>query len=179
MMPRRTLLIATLAALLAAPMLWDYAKPRRLEPVSAPASVRADRILIEKAARRMTLFRDGRPIAEYRVALGPSPFGPKERKGDGRTPEGEYAIDAKRPQSDYHLALRISYPDPADAARAEALGVPPGGDIMIHGLPNGFGPLGALHRLLDWTDGCIAVTNSEIEEIWSLTDTGTPVKIVR
>ena len=116
-------------------------------------------------------------LRQYAVALGSSPAGDKEREGDGRTPDGRYSIDFKNEKSAFHLSLRISYPDPTDRVKAEQRGVPPGGDIMIHGLPNGLSMLGPLHRMLDWTDGCIAVTNGEIEEIWSMTDVGAEIEI--
>jgi len=138
----------------------------------------ADNILVEKSVRRLTLFRGGKPLKVYQIALGSHPVGPKEREGDGKTPEGEYVIDRKIINSGFHRALHISYPNAADRARAASLGVSPGGDIMIHGLKNGFGWLGPLHRISDWTQGCIAVTNAEIEEIWDMVPVGTPVMIV-
>lgn len=119
----------------------------------------------------------GKVISSYRIALGGNPVGPKTRQGDRRTPEGTYVIDSRNAQSHYHRSLHISYPDAADRERARKLGVSPGGDIFIHGLPNGYGAIGAAHRLHDWTDGCIAVTDQEIEEIWKLVDNGTPVEI--
>lgn len=103
--------------------------------------------------------------------------GPKRQEGDERTPEGLYRIDWRNPNSVAHLSLHISYPDAEDRARAGAAGVAPGGSIMIHGLPNGWGFLGALHRRLDWTDGCIGVTNAEMREIWALVPDGTPIRI--
>ena len=138
----------------------------------------AEQILINKSARRLTLIRAGEALRVYRISLGNSPIGPKEREGDGKTPEGEYVVDKKIMNSGFHRALHISYPNAADRARAASLGVSPGGDIMIHGLKNGFGWLGPLHRFSDWTQGCIAVTNAEIEEIWDMVPVGTPVKIV-
>jgi murein L,D-transpeptidase YafK len=146
-------------------------------PALKPADERVTRILVEKAARTLTLFRDDTVVATYRVALGGDPVGPKRQQGDSRTPEGRYRIDFKNAASRYHLSLKVSYPDADDRARAAAAGVSPGGDIMIHGLPNGYGWLGASHRVHDWTDGCVAVTNAEIEEIWSLVDVGTPIEI--
>jgi len=137
----------------------------------------ADRILIEKAKREMSLLRTGKVLRTYRVALGHNPVGPKTRQGDRRTPEGLYTIDARYAPSEYHRALHISYPNAADRAQARKLGVDPGGDILIHGLPNGLGYIGKAHRLWDWTKGCIAVTDEEIEEIWSLVPNGTPVEI--
>jgi murein L,D-transpeptidase YafK len=116
-------------------------------------------------------------IRTYKVALGQGGFAPKEREGDGRTPEGHYTIDAKYAVSHYHKAMHVSYPNAGDRARAAKLGVLPGGAIMIHGLPNGKGWVGAAHRLYDWTLGCIAVTDDEIDEIWNLVPVGTPVEI--
>jgi murein L,D-transpeptidase YafK len=141
------------------------------------ALLKADRILVEKRARRLTLFSAGQKLKEYHVALGFSPIGPKEREGDGRTPEGIYAIDFHKPDSAFHQALHISYPSADDNARATEAGVSPGGDIMIHGLPNGLGALGAGHRLHDWTAGCIAVSDVEIDEIYDSVSDGTQIEI--
>jgi murein L,D-transpeptidase YafK len=146
-------------------------------PALAPVAERADRIVVEKSARRLFLMRGGAIVAEYFVALGAEPLGDKQQEGDERTPEGLYTIDYKNAESAYHLSLHISYPDGEDRAEAKRLGVSPGGDIMIHGLPNRFGFIGGLHRLMDWTDGCIAVTNDEIEEIWAKVAVGTPIEI--
>jgi murein L,D-transpeptidase YafK len=137
----------------------------------------ADSIVIEKKARRLTLYHLGRPMRSYQVALGRQPVGDKLSAGDRRTPEGLFSIEDRNPNSRYHLSLRISYPDAAHRARAESLGVSPGGDIMIHGLPNGRGSVGAAHRAYDWTNGCVALTDEEIEEIWNAVPIGTPVEI--
>jgi murein L,D-transpeptidase YafK len=139
----------------------------------------ADSIVIEKTAHRLTLYHLGRAMRVYQVALGADPAKDKLVAGDRRTPEGLFSIEARNPYSDYHLSLRISYPDAAHRARAQALGASPGGDIMIHGLPNGQGSAGALHRQFDWTNGCIALTDEEIEEIWNIVPIGTPVQIKR
>ncbi len=136
-----------------------------------------DSIVVEKKAHRMTLFRDGRPARSYLVALGAATAGDKVRAGDRRTPEGVFYIDSRQPFSKYHLALHISYPDAAHRARSAAMGTVPGGDIMIHGLPNGMGDAGSRHLQNDWTDGCVALTDQEIEEIWSIVPIGTPVEI--
>ena len=125
----------------------------------------------------MQLLRNGRVLRTYLIALGGNPVGHKQREGDRRTPEGRYTISARNPKSSYHLSLRISYPNEADREHALKIGASPGGDIMIHGLPNNLPKLGAAHREYDWTDGCIAVTNEEIEEIWSLVPDGTPIQI--
>jgi murein L,D-transpeptidase YafK len=143
----------------------------------AAGTVHADRILIEKSAHRLTLFAGDRVLKTYAVALGQGGLAAKTRKGDGRTPEGIYRIDSRNPHSAYHLALHISYPEARDIRAAAARGVAPGGQIMIHGLPNSFAGIGFLHRATDWTAGCIAVTNDEIEEIWAAVPDGTPVEI--
>ncbi|MGA3009989.1 MAG: L,D-transpeptidase family protein [Terracidiphilus sp.] len=142
---------------------------------AAPQKV--DSILILKKDHVMELLAGGKVIHTYKVALGRGGLAPKEREGDGRTPEGHYIIDSRNAASHYHKALHISYPNAEDRTRAAKLGVSPGGAIMIHGLPNGMGWLGATHRLYDWTLGCIAVTDDEIDEIWNLVPVGTPVEI--
>jgi murein L,D-transpeptidase YafK len=133
--------------------------------------LRADRIVVNKSRREMLLLRGQSILRSYRIALGREPVGHKEREGDGRTPEGDYRVELKNPRSRYHLSLRISYPNERDRARAAELGVDPGGDIMIHGLKDGE------MRDGDWTQGCIAVTDAEMNEIWSLVSEGTPVRI--
>ena len=125
----------------------------------------------------LELLRGGKVIRTYKVALGRGGLASKEREGDGRTPEGHYIIDSRTAESHYHKALHVSYPNAEDRKRAAKLGVAPGGAIMIHGLPNGMGAIGAAHRLYDWTLGCIAVTDEEIDEIWDLVPIGTPVEI--
>lgn len=137
----------------------------------------ADRILIEKKQRRLTLFSKGEALKTYRIALGGNPDGPKERQGDNKTPEGTYSIDSRNKDSRYHLSLHISYPNERDKKRAKELGVSPGGDIMIHGIKNGFSWVGDYHTKNDWTKGCIAVTDEEIEEIAKAAPNGTAVEI--
>ena len=136
-----------------------------------------DKVLIEKQTRRLTLLARGEVVKTYNIALGGNPFGPKERQGDCKTPEGTYIIDSRNGNSGYHLALHISYPNEDDKRRARELGVSPGGDIMIHGLKNGFAQVGASHTASDWTEGCIAVTNQEMEEIYRFVPDGTVVEI--
>lgn len=133
--------------------------------------IRADQIVVYKARREMLLLLGQSVLRVYRIALGREPVGHKEREGDGRTPEGLYTIDWRNPKSRYYLSLRISYPNAADRARAADLGVEPGGDIMIHGLKDG------QIREGDWTQGCIAVTDKEMEEIWGLVPEGIPIRI--
>jgi len=142
-----------------------------------PHDAVADRILVEKSARRLTLFQNGRALKSYCVALGRAPIGAKEYEGDQRTPEGIYSIDFHKPDSDYHLALHISYPGQRDINRAAVSDLSAGSDIMIHGLPNGRGWLGRFHRRNDWTAGCIAVADFEIEEIYRAVPDGTPVEL--
>lgn len=124
----------------------------------------------------MKLLNHGRILKTYKVALG-NPKGPKVKAGDRKTPEGVYFIDAMKAQSRFHRALHISYPGAADRERAQREHVNPGGDIEIHGLPPALSWIGSLHRTIDWTSGCIAVTNPEIDEIWSYVSVGTPVEI--
>lgn len=133
---------------------------------------RVDRIVVRKSRREMLLLSGDSIVRCYRVALGRDPIGPKRQEGDGRTPEGRYLIDRRNPKSNYHLSLHISYPNDADTEHARAAGLDPGGDIMIHGLKPG-----VAHPDSDWTQGCIAVSDSEIDEIWDLVEDGTPIEI--
>ena len=130
-----------------------------------------------KIGGRLSIFRDGNQIKSYRIALGRNPVGAKQEEGDMKTPEGIYKIDSRNAQSSFHLALHISYPSDEDNKRAAARGVSAGFDIMIHGIQNGRGWIGALHRWKDWTAGCIALTDEEIEELWRATPDGTTVEI--
>ena len=137
----------------------------------------ADKVLIEKKERRLTLLSRGEVIKTYKIALGGDPVGPKERQDDNKTPEGTYIIDSRNRDSGYHLSLHISYPNEKDKIRAKELGVSPGGDIMIHGIKNALSLVGASHAAVDWTKGCIAVTDEEMEEIYKLVPNGTIVEI--
>lgn len=135
----------------------------------------ADFVLVDKSDRTLTLYRNGQVLKEYGgLQFGAAPLGHKRFEGDERTPEGRYTIDTRNPQSAYHLSLRISYPNEADRAHAAALGRSPGGDIFIHGQPNGL-PFGRVPG--DWTDGCIALSNTEMEELWLAVADGTPIEI--
>jgi murein L,D-transpeptidase YafK len=138
----------------------------------------AQRIVIEKSRRKLTLIRVDNVVRVFDIALGANPVGPKQRSGDSRTPEGEYVIDAKNLYSNYYLAVHLSYPNEHDVARARKLGVDPGGAIMIHGMPNGtpWPYEGYVGR--DWTDGCIAVSNAAMQEIWLAARENTPVEIL-
>jgi murein L,D-transpeptidase YafK len=133
--------------------------------------------VIEKSRRILTLYADGEPLKSYRISLGTNPVGAKQHEGDRRTPEGRYVIDYRKADSGYFRALHISYPGPDDLERARQSGESPGGDIMIHGLRNRLGWLGRLHRLVDWTQGCVAVTNREMAELWRVVPDGTPIEI--
>jgi murein L,D-transpeptidase YafK len=144
---------------------------------SAATPIRADRILILKSERKLQLLNSGKVLRTYKVALGPNPKGHKEREGDGRTPEGVYVIDYRNGKSQFYRALHVSYPNAADRAAARKRGVSLGGMIMIHGLGKQYGWLGSAHTARDWTLGCIAVTNEEINDIWNLVADGTPVEI--
>jgi murein L,D-transpeptidase YafK len=167
-----TLLCAAIGTLAMAVYLYAHSN---WKPV--PSETTIDRIVVEKAARKLSIFRDGRQLKTYRVALGRSPIGPKEKEGDMKTPEGIYKIDSRNSQSSFHLALHISYPSANDNARAAERGVSAGFDIMIHGIANGRGWIGAFHRWEDWTAGCIALTDEEIKELWRVTPDGTTIEI--
>jgi murein L,D-transpeptidase YafK len=167
-----TILLACVAVLFFATYIYAH---HNWNPL--PIGTTTDRILVEKSARRLSIFANDKKLKSYRVALGHNPVGPKEQEGDMKTPEGTYKVDSRNPQSDYHLALHVSYPSDEDTARAAERGVNAGFDIMIHGIRNGGGWIGAFHRLHDWTAGCIALTDEEIEELYRVTPDGTPVEI--
>jgi murein L,D-transpeptidase YafK len=141
------------------------------------ATPKADTIEVYKSARLLQLKRNGKILKSYHVALGRHPVGQKMEEGDGKTPEGTYFIDRRNIESEYHLSLHISYPEKSDLARAAARGVPAGGSIMIHGEPNILNDEGKKHLLKDWTAGCIALNNRDIDEIWRLVDDGVTVDI--
>lgn len=147
-------------------------------PIAASGSlILADKVVVIKSKRTMMLMRDSDILKVYRVALGKQPNGRKIKSGDQRTPEGTYILDSRKLHSKFYRAIHISYPNESDIQKAKKLGISPGGDIMIHGLPKKLGSIGRAHRLWDWTDGCIAVTNSEIEEIWNLVPDGISIEI--
>lgn len=144
---------------------------------SGRPSEQADKVVILKSERTLKLLRSGKLIKTYKVALGNQPKGAKEQQGDGKTPEGDYFIDSRNAKSAFYKSLHISYPNKRDIENAKTKGVNAGGDIFIHGIGKKYGWLGAAHRLHDWTLGCIAVTNEEIDEIWTLVPNGTSVEI--
>lgn len=138
---------------------------------------KADRVVVLKTERKLVLMRDERVLRIFRVALGRYPVGHKRQQGDARTPEGAYTLDFKLKDSAFYRAIRVSYPNPQDIESARARGVDPGGKIMIHGLPNKMSATRVGHPVIDWTQGCIAVTNREMDEIWAMVDPGTPIEI--
>jgi len=144
---------------------------------TAALGVKADRIVVIKSERRLILQRDGRELKAYPIALGGAPTGHKLHQGDGRTPEGEYVIDWRNTESKFFLSLHISYPNAADSARANAAGLNPGGNIMIHGLPAHYRGPEPEAFYVDWTEGCIGVGNRAMEEIWTMVDNGITVEI--
>lgn len=136
-----------------------------------------DRVVVYKKERRMELHSNGKVLRTYRVSLGDNPVGHKLYEGDKRTPEGDYVLDWRKHDSNFYKAIHISYPNDEDRAKAAAWGQSPGGRIMIHGLPNGADDWAFAYIGLDWTNGCIAVSNEEMDEIWSLVEDGTPISI--
>ena len=140
-------------------------------------TARADRVLVLKKEHTLQLLRQGKIIKTYKVALGGDPVGPKTRQGDHKTPEGVYVLNFRNAHSQFYKSIHISYPNAGDREQARQKGVSPGGDVFVHALPNGYGAIGAAHRLKDWTDGCVAVTDEEMDEIWDLVPDGTPIEI--
>lgn len=135
-------------------------------------------VLVRKEERRLYLISGDQVVRSYRIGLGDNPSGHKLYEGDERTPEGEYILDWRNPDSDFYKSIHISYPNDQDRELASAWGLDPGGSIMIHGLPTGVGDMAFAYLGLDWTDGCIAVSNEEMDEIWQLVADGTPIRIV-
>ena len=146
-------------------------------PDFTPQYQKADYLLVVKSERKLYLFKDGEELRSFDVALGLIPEGAKQREGDFRTPEGSYHLAARNPNSDYFLSIQISYPDAQDIERARAADVQPGGQIMIHGRPNEPKYSESRYQTWDWTDGCIAVSNSDMVDIWLMTDPATPIEI--
>jgi murein L,D-transpeptidase YafK len=143
---------------------------------SLPPPIVADKVIVMKGERTLRLMKGESVLKSYRISLGTNPIGAKQQQGDHKTPEGRYVLDRHNEKSQFHRSIHISYPNDADRARARKLGVSPGGDIFLHGLPNGYqSSAGELRE--DWTDGCIAVTNAEIDEIFRAVPDGTPIEI--
>ena len=144
---------------------------------AAAQPLKADKVIVHKSKRELFLMRDGQAMQSFLIALGEHPVGPKMKKGDGRTPEGFYRINGRNAHSVYHLSLHLSYPNEADRISSEMEGMIAGGDIAIHGMPAEFGHTDPIGYYKDWTDGCVAVGNRAIEQIWAAVDIGTPVEI--
>lgn len=144
---------------------------------SAHSEQMADMVLVEKSKSRLYLMRDGKAFASFRVAFGSNPKGHKQEQGDGRTPEGRYILDYKNPGSAYYKSIHISYPNAKDRKEARKRGVDPGGDIMIHGQKNGYGPLSILVQRFNWTNGCIALSDRDMDAVYDAVKPGTPIEI--
>lgn len=147
-----------------------------LETILLPIG-KADLIRVDKSERQMQLLRDDKVIARYKISLGANPEGHKSQEGDERTPEGRYTIDWRNPKSGYFLSMHISYPNESDKELANVAGYSPGGMIMIHGQPNSYASVAPVLQGFDWTNGCIAVTNAEMKQIWNAVSNGTPIEI--
>jgi murein L,D-transpeptidase YafK len=146
----------------------------RSQPAQIPI---ADQILITKSAHSLMLLRNHQLLQTYKVALGKGGAARKSREGDHLTPEGEYIVDSRKPNSRFHKALHLSYPNEIDRKQAELAHLPPGGDIEIHGVQNGLGWIGPIEHWIDWTDGCIALSDSQMDEVWNAAPLGTRVEI--
>jgi murein L,D-transpeptidase YafK len=151
-------------------------EPKKIVKAVALPS-RADRVVIEKSKRTLTAYSGKHVVASFRVALGRDPVGPKRCKGDYRTPEGHYKVIGRNPLSNYYRSLMLDYPNATDIANARKQGCHPGSNIVIHGLENGYDWVGRTHCSVDWTSGCVAVTNQEMDRLWQLIPIGTPVEI--
>ncbi|MDQ7015633.1 MAG: L,D-transpeptidase family protein [Gammaproteobacteria bacterium] len=175
----KVLMIVSAATALGFGSLLYAAKPDVFNTLDlSPSEVMADWVILKKASRKLYLMKEGKILKEYNVGLGGNPKGHKQQEGDNRTPEGHYILDWRNPESLYHLSLHVSYPNEEDTRRAKKRGVFAGSNIMIHGQPNGLGWAAKLIQKFDWTEGCIAVKNTEIEEIWKRVGENTPIDIL-
>jgi murein L,D-transpeptidase YafK len=148
-----------------------------LSVASAYADEKADLVVVEKSKNRLSLYKSGKLLASYHAVFGSNPVGPKEKDGDNKTPEGRYILDKKKADSAFHKAFHISYPNSQDLERARQLGVAPGGDIMVHGQKNGYGWAYFITEHVNWTKGCIALSNKDIDAMWKIVDVGTAIEI--
>ncbi len=175
--PRRlikaTITLLVIAIIFITSAAWFYLHP----PQKIPSNIKVDKILVEKSARRLHVQSAGKTIVSYPISLGGRPKGDKQCEGDNKTPEGEYILDWRNPDSVAYKSLHISYPNEDDRREAVELGCSPGGSIMIHGIAGGWGWIGRFHRFDDWTQGCVAVTNEEMEQLWWAVEDGTPIEI--
>jgi murein L,D-transpeptidase YafK len=148
-----------------------------LQTTNAMGEQKADAVLVVKSEKRLYLMREGEPFASFRVSFGSNPIGHKQEQGDGRTPEGRYILDYKNMDSAYYKSIHISYPNAEDRKEARKRGVDPGGDIMIHGQKNGYGRLSFLVQRFNWTNGCIALSDKDMDTVWNAVKPGTPIEI--
>ncbi|SHO57523.1 L,D-transpeptidase family protein [Vibrio quintilis] len=145
--------------------------------LSLPGYAAVDLVKVDKSERMMYLIKGNQVVKQFRIALGANPKGHKRQRGDEKTPEGTYTLDYKKEDSSFYRAMHISYPNAQDIANARRAGVSPGGLIMVHGQKNGFGRLGHVAQRFNWTDGCIALTNREMDEFMALVKVGTTIRI--
>lgn len=145
--------------------------------VSPMTLAKVNLVFVDKSERKMVLYENDKAVRSYHIALGGSPEGHKQQEGDQRTPEGTYVLDYINEQSSYYRSMHVSYPNEADKQKAKELGVSPGGFIMVHGQPNGLGWMHPVRQAMDWTDGCIAITNEEMDEFLELVEVGTKIRI--
>ncbi len=174
----RPTLVCLSFLIIASVLMPRMAPASELETLAMLEKPRINQVLVRKQERRLYLMADEIVVRSYRVSLGDNPVGHKLYEGDKRTPEGSYTLDWRNSESDFYKSIHISYPNDTDRSQAEAWGQDPGGSIMIHGLPNEAGDLAFAYIGLDWTNGCIAVDNAEMDEIWQLVSDGTPIKIL-
>jgi murein L,D-transpeptidase YafK len=172
MFRKSALFIGSVVAVVMGGAIWANAE---LSPL--PVGTKADLLVVNKSQQQLLAYSHGQLLRSYRISLGREPIGTKIRQGDGKTPEGNYVIDGHNPGSAFHRALHVSYPSAADVSRAKAGGYDPGGEIMVHGIHNGLGWIGKAQRLVNWTTGCIALTNPEIEELYRIVPDGTKIQI--
>ena len=148
-----------------------------LQTTNVMGAQKVDAVLVIKSEKRLYLLNNGVPFASFSTTFGANPTGHKQAQGDERTPEGDYLLDYKNPNSKFYKSIHISYPNAEDRANARRLGVDPGGDVMIHGQANGWEWAAALVQFFPWTDGCIALSNQDMEQVWMAVDPGTPIEI--
>ena len=175
--PTNLLAACLVGACLAGSVLLSTPASANIAQSSSAQLPTATEVVVHKAKRRLELWHGKRLLRSYRVSLGLNPYGHKEQEGDFRTPEGRYILDTRNPRSEFFLSIRVSYPNARDVARARSAGVPPGGQIMIHGLPNDPRWPPEHYAREDWTDGCIALNNADMMEVWMLVADGTPIYI--
>lgn len=169
-----SLSLVTLMSTNAAPNIQNNSK----STPSIPDTAIIDKVFVDKSARVLQLLSGDTVIKSYHIALGGNPIGHKQQQGDKRTPSGSYTLDYKNEKSKFYRSIHVSYPNAVDKAHAKKMGVNPGGDIMIHGQKNGSGHLASVNQLRDWTEGCIAVTDEEMDEIMAMVKVGTAIEIV-